>query len=188
VALVHAGVDFALRIPLYALLLALLAGLLLPPGLAREDEDDLGDDPMWADAGARGPAWAAPLLGMAALGVVAVLALTLARPLYRLDTNQGLSGAAAATLCQALVWAPTQCQIWHNLGRQAFRQESPATRRFGEWCLTEGVRYNPNDYRVWQELATMRTALGDDAGALQAVQEVLRLRPAYLPRYAAPAE
>jgi O-antigen ligase len=188
VGLVHAGVDFALRIPLYALLLALLAGLLLPPGQARDDEEDQGDDRLWADAEARGPAWPAPLLGITALGVVAVLAVTLARPLYRLDTNMGISGAAPPTLCQALVWAPTQCQIWHNLGRQAFGQESPAARRFGEWCLTEGVRYNANDYRVWQDLATMRTALGDDAGALRAVQEVLRLRPVYLPRYGTPTE
>ncbi len=120
-------------------------------------------------------------LGLAsALAVVAFTLLLMAvhgLRIYRYDTNSFLVRATPNQLAQALIWAPTQCQIWHLLGQHAYQKGTRRGTRLAEYCLTEGVRHNPNDYRIWYHLSVLRSELGDELGAVRAMGNVLRLRP-----------
>jgi len=163
VVLVHAVFDFALRIPLYTFTFASLLGLVLDPGPAGR--------------AAAGPGRLRIPLAPAVAVAFAVLCLFFSRAIHQNDRYPDLERAGADRLCRALVWSPTSWQIWYNLGREALSGTGTRRERFGASCLDSATRYDPNNYRLWIQVAVARRARGDFAGARKAARRVKELRP-----------
>lgn len=168
-AAVHSMMDFPLHIPIYAITLASLFGLLLPFSFPSTRQIHLGKRfhgtvPVTATASA-----------LAAL----VLGLVWGR-FQRLDSASVLSRAALPTVRHALAWAPTSSEAWQQLGRTTVVIErNPETLRFRESCVTQAVAYDPNNYRIWNTLGELRNDLGDRESAAEAFARVKELRDWY---------
>jgi len=130
-AAVHAGVDLCPRVPLYAVTMSSLAGLLVcsPPGRAPER----------SLSGRR-----AHLLSTAVVMVLAPLMFTVGR----LDSHVYLSRASASGLKRALVWAPTSWYTWAHLGDRLVVEGGEA-ERVGLEYISQAAEYDPNNYRLW---------------------------------------
>jgi len=162
VAAVHAGVDFALRVPLYYVVLCLLVGLAIRGENRNEQEARRGS----VFCGFR---------PIAATIIVLILYIPGWR-VYRMDESDYLAKANADELCRAMTWSPSSWQVWYNLGLRAVEKGSPEAIRFGEECISRAAGYDPNNYRVWKELARLRLFLGDRRGAREAYIHVRMLR------------
>jgi hypothetical protein len=165
VAGLHALWDFAVLVPVYALVLATLIGTLLPP-----------PEP---HAGFRRALRLAPsLLGLVA---AALLALTGLSDLRRLDVHETLQTAPLRDLERALVWAPTSWHAWYYLGvamaREGVDRGRPGACILGERLVSQAALYDPNNYRLWYKLGEMRLALRDRDGAKEAFARAKALRP-----------
>lgn len=162
-AAVHALFDFAVLVPVYAVVLASLVGLALP-----------------APAGGR--RWRALRLAPAVTGLVAAALLGSrdADSLRRLDSHTSLQTAGPADLRKALVRAPTSWHAWYYLGREALaegtRRSDPALCRLGESWITRAAWCDPNNYRLWTQVYQVRLSLGDKDGARAAGQRAKALR------------
>ena len=157
-AAAHAFMDFALRVPLYALVLASLIGLRLGSG--------------------------SPLPGFLlphprAAGVCLGLALALMpawRDLRAMDSPDELRKADLRTLSHALVWTPTFWPAWYNFGRRLALEVGAPAQTLAAHCATRAALYDPNNYRLWLALGHFRLAIGDYRGAREAFQKVRKLR------------
>ncbi len=179
VAAAHALVDFAVRIPLYAILLGILFGALLTsPG---QQEEEMQQSTSWHVDWRR---WSGTAIGVASFVIILLMMFVFGKSIYRFDTNPGLKHADTNTVATALIWAPTHSQAWFVLGQHGARLETPQGRQFAEACLTEAARYSRNDYGIWEDLAFLRQQLGDSMGAGLALQQLFRLRPHKVLHYA----
>jgi hypothetical protein len=166
VAAAHCGVDFPLHLPLYAILLASLVGLLLPP-----------------PAGGGTPVRRALGLAPAFIGLVAaaVLAVGSADRLREADAYEELERARIPELRSALVSAPTSWHAWYLLG-YAVCAEGVERRKvklcfLGEEFMTQATRCDPQNYRLWYQVGRTRHALTDYDGATEAYGRANQLRP-----------
>lgn len=166
---VHCLVDFPAHLPLYALVLGSLAGLLLPP-------------PASPLAG-RWPA------GLGLLGAMA-LALTPVAHLRDMDDPNYLYSAKYKDLHRALVWAPTS-SAWLDLGRSIFREgairHSRETCVVGETFMSRAAELDPQNYRLWMEVGNTRSSLKDYRRAAEAYRRAHELR-SWLPIPALPGD
>ncbi|MDI6774232.1 MAG: O-antigen ligase family protein [Verrucomicrobiota bacterium] len=161
-AAAHAGGDFALHVPLYAVVLAALGGLLLAPGSAEvQAPETLPARSAWA-----------PIVGLAILAALGFAA----RPIRQRDSPAHLMSADSREAARALVWAPTSWHAWYCLGRHACLRNMPGSNAFGERCISQAAAYDPNNYRLWKELGMLRMRLGDLDGARIAFDRVRSLR------------
>jgi len=165
VAATHALCDFPILLPAYAIVLATLVGLLLPPPLP--------------DRGVRRALRLAPALaGLLAAGWLAVAGLA---DLRRMDEPSVLAASSVPTLERALCWAPSCWQAWDYLGVAVAREgvELPSLRRciMGERLASQAALYDPQNYRLWYQLGEFRLALRDDDGAASAFARAKALRP-----------
>jgi O-antigen ligase len=195
VAGIHALFDFAPSVPLYAVVLASLAGLLIdgpqtvsrpgmgtfsggprPPACAEATAGEPGTGRR-AGSVADGVASAPAALGLVAACAVAGAAFVSA---YRLDTLEYLQGARPGAIRRGLVWAPSSSHAWYAFGRTACsvaqRDRRPDLYAFGERCVTEATAYDPQNYRLWYLLGGLRHGLGDVHGAEKAYSRARALR------------
>jgi hypothetical protein len=165
VVAVHGALDFPLRLPLHAVMVAALAGLALPPPPAL--------------TGRRRRLAQMP----AALGVIGALLLTArgAEELRTLDDPEALRTAPYRVLERAIVRAPTSWHAWYYFGRALYMEGAGRHDRapclLAERFITRAAQLDPNNYRLWVQLGETRRALQDDCGARAAFAEARRLRP-----------
>jgi O-antigen ligase len=161
----HGLFDFSLHLPLYAVVLGSLVGLMLPA-------------PANATPGRR-PFALAPvfiaLAGCAAIGLLSPASLR------QLDSYQHLGRTDPSQLRQALNWAPTSWHAWYYLGETACRagiaRRSVKLCYFGEEMMTEATRLDPQNYRLWYAVGRTRLALKEYDRAEAAFARAKRLRP-----------
>ncbi|MEI6148102.1 MAG: O-antigen ligase family protein [bacterium] len=161
----HCIFDFPLHLPLYAVVLASLAGLALPAPI-----DAL-------------PRRRALVLAPVFVGLVgcAIISLISAASLRDLDSYHNLRKTDPTQLRRALIWAPTSWHAWYYLGRAAC-QEGITRRRvnlcyFGEELMTEATRLDPQNYRLWRAVGQTRLSLKDYDRAEAAFARARQLRP-----------
>ncbi len=165
-AAVHNAVDFPARQPLYAIVLASLAGLLFVPPSMHETICRFRLRLIPA---------AVTLLGCMILSIGPMSSL------QRLDSYSLLANLSPAELRRALNWAPTSWHAWYMSGRTAC-DAGLATQRvdlcvFGENLMTQAAAYDPNNYRLWYDLGLVRRALRQHGRADQAFARAKELRP-----------
>ncbi|MFO7870087.1 MAG: O-antigen ligase family protein [Kiritimatiellia bacterium] len=162
-ACVHSMFDFPARVPLYAVVLASMAGLVIEDGAPGSTEPP-----------ARGAvSWAA--IPIAALICVASISVS-GKSVYTLDDPVYLTSADTTALCRSLIWSPAYWVPWYHLGRSAMASDGNPAHEFGEECISRAAYYDPNNYRLWRELARVRLGIGDTAGALEAYRRTRELR------------
>jgi O-antigen ligase len=164
VAATHAMLDFTLHIPVYALVVAILAGFLIP---APPPESTTPIDPNVRRFDL--------VFIMCGILVIAHISLQ-GTKVYRYDNAEAITQLSLPKLEEALIWAPTSWQIWHHLGKRAM-EDTQHDIRFANRCTTQALAYNPNHYRLWILALTMRDNQGDYAGAVEARGQAVRLRP-----------
>ncbi len=168
VAALHAAVDFALLVPLYATALAILIAVRLPPLRATTDRP-------WT----AGRTSAIPSL--AALLIAVTLHFRPGGAVHQMDAHEFLQQADPPALRTALVWAPTSWHAWYYLGRaaceEAVRRNDIRLSAFGEECVTQAAAYDPNNYRLWHELGILRMNMGLRRQASEAFRRAQSLRP-----------
>lgn len=166
---VHCLADFPAHLPLYALVMGSLAGLLLPPPAA----------PLAA-------CWPA---GLGLLGAV-ILSLSPVAHLRNMDDPNYLYSAKYRDLYRALVWAPTS-SAWLDLGRSIFREgairHSHETCVLGETFMSRAAELDPRNYRLWTEVGNTRSSLKDYRRAADAFKRAHELR-SWLPIPSLPGE
>lgn len=153
VAAVHAMVEFAIYVPLYAFTLATLVGLVLPASTPPHRHT-------------------AVLTGALLSLVVAFTAPVL----YRRDSIYVIPRTSLNELARSIVWAPTARHAWFYAGRRMMRSTEFPVRRLGERFMTQSIVYDPNNYRHWRRLGEMRWRLRDHEGARQAYEHAHALR------------
>jgi hypothetical protein len=160
VAAAHALFDFPMRIPLYAVAWASVAGLALAHPL--RGRGLLG-----------GPA------ARLAAGAALVTALALAplwRRMDRMDSPRALPQAPADELAGALAWAPTFWPAWYYLGRAAVMDGRPPAVAFGLEGIGQAAACDPQNYRLWLAVGEARLRTGDRRGAREAFARAKALR------------
>lgn len=161
----HCVFDFPLHLPLYAVVLASLAGLALP-------------SPVETSPCRRALYLTPVFIGLAGC---AIIGLVTPGSLRQFDSYNHLRKADPAQLRRALIWAPTSWHAWYYLGRTAC-SEGVTRRRvtlcfFGEELMTEATRLDPQNYRLWYAVGKTRLALKDYDRAEEAFARGQKLRP-----------
>ena len=161
----HALWDFAVLVPAYAVVLASLVGLLLPPPLP--------------DRGIRHVLRLAPAL--AGLLAASWMALSGLSDLRRMDDPEALPESSIPDLQRVLVWAPASWHAWYYLGVDVARDgvdgSNPRRCFLGARLAGEAARCDPQNYRLWYQLGQLRLALMDYDGAETAFAHAKALRP-----------
>jgi len=161
---VHCLMDFPAHLPLYALVLGSIAGLLLPPlpqGL---------------------PARRRLLFSLPALiGLVGTLVILMNHPvtLKILDDPDYLHTSKYRNLYRALVWAPTSSAwlyLGHAMVREGTMRGSQELCAAGESFIARAALLDPNNYKLWYQLGETRLALNMNAEAAEAFQRAHQLR------------
>jgi O-antigen ligase len=161
---VHACLDFALRVPLYFVVFASLAGLVIS---SSGDSVDASKD----------AAWRPRRIGMPLTALLVVLLISChGMKVYNMDSSDFLEAAKPPDLCRALVMSPTSWQAWYQLGVTAIGSTDSKMAAFGERCIACAAFYDPNNYRLWEPLAKVRLRLNDVDGALAAYGQLKTLR------------
>jgi len=159
---VHAGLDFPLHIPLYAVGAAVLLGLAIP----RKPRGGPAALPRLL-----------PGLAVALPVIVGVLLLVDAGVgLYSADSRSRMERASPRELGRMLTWSPTAWQAWYHFGRQACLMGRPECVEFGEACIARAAECDPNNYLIWMQLGKLRLSMGNRAGARAAFARVRALR------------
>lgn len=164
-AAVHCAFDFPVRLPLYAIVLSSLIGLILHAPASRESSRR------------RLFRLAPAVVGVASAAVLAMGPLS---SLQRLDSYDLLGESTLPELRQAIVWAPTSWHAWYMSGRSACDQGIHSNRLdlcvFGEILMTRAGQCDPNNYRLWYDIGQTRLALKqyDSADAAFARAKSLR--------------
>jgi O-antigen ligase len=173
-AAAHALVDFPMHLPLYAITLAAITGLLWPiPG-----DDGTDGPPRYATEVPALTRW------MGAAGFATALLLLCVDT--RLDMAGRIGSANLADTSRALAGAPTSPVAWRRLAALLWQNGTPPAQALAERCLTQAAAYDPNNYPLWTRLGDMRRDLGDKPGAMDAYRRVKSLRdwvnvPTHLP-------
>jgi len=180
VVMTHAVVEFALRVPLYAVVFASLVGLVVSGGGARTITSPSGNMDN-SGHNEEDPSHRRRLTGVVVLPaagiLIAVCVGLLGLSPHNLDSTDYIVTADAKQLCRALEWSPTSWQAWYHLGRCAIIADPGGeTGRFGERCMTLAANYAPQNYPLWTELTEVRLRMGDREGAIAAYGQVKRLR------------
>ncbi len=159
VASAHAFIDFAVRVPFYALLVAVLAGLCISKAHLTQSRR----------------------AGIAALACILPAALTVIllsciapQKTFSLDSPNALGHATPETLKLAIESSPSYWQAYYNLGRTAAYR--PETRDLAERHITRAADLDPLNYRLLIELALLRVDMGNTEGALDAYSRAKHLR------------
>ncbi len=185
-AAVHALADFPLHLPLYALTVAALAGMLrgeggdcrpqtadcrLQTGDGRPKTEDIGGKSEIRNQKSeiRNPSTFAPFACL-------VIALALTAFDLQLDMDGRITRAGLPDTARALAAAPTDPVAWRRLAALLWQTDSPPARTLAEHCLTQAAAYDPNNYPLWQHLGDQRRELGDNHGAMEAYRRVKALR------------
>ena len=161
---VHCLFDFPAHLPLYALVMGSIAGLLLPtgPGILIKNGRVLLALPS--------------LIGF--IGATLIL-VNHPRDLKNQDDPEYLYTANYRELHQALVRAPTS-SAWLYLGRAMYKEG--ATRgdytlcAEGETFMSQAALLDPQNYRLWYELGHTRLALKRNDSATEAFRRAQQLR------------
>jgi hypothetical protein len=168
---IHCLFDFPAHLPLYALVLGSIIGLLLPSAPSAEGSES----PPYPVQ--KSLVWILP----AAIGLIGSLGIgvTQLQRLRDLDNPAYLYTAKYRELNRALVWAPTS-SAWLYLGRAMFKEgvnrETRALCTKGELLMTHAAQLDPQNYRLWFELGQVRLSLGDNTRATEAFQRAKALR------------
>lgn len=163
VTALHCLFDFPAHLPLYALVLGGLAGVLLTPAA--------GDT--------RATRWAALSPALIAIIGTTLIAWNGPADIRTLDDPNFLYKAKNRDLHRALIWAPTS-GAWLYLGRSLMK-EGTATGN-GPLCqqaervITRAATLDPQNYRLWYEVGEVRLSLNDRPGATEAFQRAHALR------------
>jgi len=163
VTAIHCVFDFPAHLPLYALVMGTLAGLLLTP----------------AENVAPHTRWATMLPALIALLGTAIILIYHPTDVRNLDDPNYLFSAKNRELQRALIWAPTS-SAWQYLGRSMLK-EGLATRN-GPLCskaesfISRAAVLDPQNYRLWYEVGQVRLSLSDPQRASDAFQRAQSLR------------
>ena len=156
-AVMHATLDFPLRLPLYAITLVALAALLWPaPNSCFRQKATL------------------PPIVVMGLGLLVALISLPAN--LRLDAPGTIASATPRQAIRTLHAAPTYPIAWRRLSAIHWQKNDPQHRALAVELLTQATAYDPNNYILWRTLGQRRQALGDHAGANAAYQRVRELR------------
>ncbi len=160
---IHAFLDFAIRVPLYAMTLSSLMGLSLRASPKQtSDPDTSGLHPRHYY-----------LFGM----LFPVLILVFGGiDSAKLDSPDYIKQASPARLCRTLTYAPSSWQTWYHLGNASIKSGLPDSYEFGEHCITQATKYDPLNYRLWTRLCRVRLYLKDEEGAEDAYRRLKKLR------------
>lgn len=163
VTAVHCLFDFPAHLPLYALVLGALTGLLLTPA-----------------SGLAGRArWAAMLpSATAVIGTILIMGQHRA-DLKRIDDPNYLYTATNRELQRALIWAPTS-PAWLYLGRSVYKEgaltaNGPLCHQ-AESLMSRAAELDPRNYRLWYEIGEVRLVLKENERAAEAFQKAQALR------------
>ena len=163
VAAIHCFFDFPAHLPLYALVLGALAGLLV------SHDSGTGQPPRWI--------LACPAL--VALSGAIVIMTCHPTEIRTLDDPNYLYGANYRELHRALIWAPTS-SAWFYLGHALLKEGSTRGNRplcnQAESFITRAAALDPQNYRLWYEVGEVRLSLNDHRGAAEAFQRAQALR------------
>ncbi|MEI6564069.1 MAG: O-antigen ligase family protein [bacterium] len=160
---IHCLFDFPAHLPLYALVLGSLAGLLLtqPPATTRSTR------------------WLALSPGMVAVIGTALIALFHPTDVRNMDDQQYLYKAKYRELNRALIWAPTS-PAWLFLGRAMLREGAIVGNgglcAEGENFISRAAALDPQNYGLWYEVGKTRLALKDTDRANEAFRRAHALR------------
>jgi hypothetical protein len=155
----HAFVDFAVRVPVYALLAAVLVGLCISDThLVRG---------RWLKVAAL-----LSLLGPAL--IVMLLSCVYPRKTFSVDSRSAMNTASPEMLVEAIESSPSQWRAYYNLGRTAAYR--PELRDLAEKNITTASELSPLNYRLLIELALLRLDMGDRKGATDAYSRAKKIR------------
>ncbi len=178
-AAVHALADFPLHLPLYALTVAALAGMLVEKSKveSRKSKSTANNQQPTSNAQHSPPDTRHPTPG-ARLPALACLVIALALTAFdlQLDMDGRLTRAGFPDTAHALAAAPTAPVAWRRLAALLWQTDTPPARTLAERCLTQAAAYDPNNYPLWHRLGDMRRELGDNRGAMDAYRRVKALR------------
>lgn len=164
VTAIHCLFDFPAHLPLYALALGAVTGLLIPP---QETITHTRFPWMWLPC----------LISVAG---ATVIGLRHPENLKTMDDPGYLYTAKYRDLQRALVWAPSSSSAWLYLGQALYREG--ATRHSQELCvqgesfITRAAELDPRNYRLWYELGQTRLAMKDYPRAREAFEHARQLR------------
>lgn len=172
VAAVHAGCEFALHIPLYAVTLASIAGLALLPGAP-----GAGEDPPAAELSPARAASARLPAGVYAANLLAAgtLCLLVGR-MHEFGGTLVPRPMDATAIAEAMADSPVHRLAWLSMAREAAQSPAPEARQLALRCAAQAGQYDPNNYSLWLDIGNVRLNLGDRAGARQAFARVRELR------------
>jgi O-antigen ligase len=162
VTAIHCIFDFPAHLPIYALVLGALVGLLLTPVPETHPR-------CWLTM--------TPAL-IALLGTIAI-ACYQPSAVRTMDDPNYLYKAKYRDLHRALIWAPTS-SAWLYLGRTMFIEGSIV--RNGPLCsqaeslMTRAATLDPQNYWLWYEVGQIRLSLDDKQRATEAFQKAQALR------------
>lgn len=159
VVLAHCAVDFAIRIPIYALYIAILVGFCL------------NENHQLKSVIARKTA----LLLFATISILLLaMAAILPTSVFQLDSPDYLSRAAPDAVADAIESSPSYWHAYYNLGRAAAKQ--PELRKFAERQISTAAALDPNNYKLLLELARLRVDMGEKEKAIEAYSRAKELR------------
>jgi hypothetical protein len=160
-AATHACFEFALHLPLYLLVLVVLASLATRPSNNT-------------------PHKISRLLSRTSLHVTVILLIALAYPCFSRYTQRDslgfISAMDAQELARYLAWAPTESHLWERLGAR-LPGKTDAARKIKRDCLEQAAAYNPLSASLQVELAQARLDDNDPASAAKALQRARQIRP-----------
>jgi hypothetical protein len=162
VTAIHCIFDFPAHLPLYALVLGALVGLLLTPTPEPHPRRWLATTPAL----------------IALLGTITI-ACYHPTDVRTMDDPNYLYKAKYRDLHRALIWAPTSA-AWLYLGRTMFKEGTVV--RNGPLCsqaeafMTRAATLDPQNYRLWYEVGQIRLSLNDNQRATEAFQKAQALR------------
>lgn len=165
----HNLLDFPLRAPVYAIVVAALVGMVVSraaSGIHISSLVDLGIDGKIASS------WFAAIAIFVTLGCVAWGT----RP-YNLDSFDAVASADVRTAARMLVRSPTWGEAWLALGNGVLRPGRPETSSLAANCADRAVALDPNNYLLWEQAGYLRYGIGDRAGADSAFARMKELRP-----------
>ena len=163
VTAIHCLFDFPAHLPLYALVMGALAGLLLTP----------------PPVGNRSTRWLALSPALMAILGTALIAWFYPTDIRTMDDPNFLYKARNRELQRAMIWAPTSA-TWLYLGRSLMKEgtvtgNGPLCRK-AETFITQAATLDPQNYRLWYEVGEVRLSLNDHQKAAEAFQRAQALR------------
>lgn len=169
-AAVHACFDFAPHLPLYAVTLSSMLGLVLATGAQSRTHRSATGHPQSEIVMGRLPR--SSLLG---LGLLILLSFQ-CRNMRDLDSPARMTDMDIDRLARAVVWSPTSWQTWFYFGRACWLKAERKAFLLGERCISTAGELDPNNYRLWLELGQLRLKLGKREEARKAFARAKKLR------------